>query len=88
MRAFHPTGLRAMARASAENLRDVLPLIDVPTLLLYGAEDVRAPLAVAKDLAASIPPAALVVLPDVGHICNLEAPEAFNRAVRTFLQGM
>ena len=42
----------------------------------------------AKDLAASIPPATLVVLPDVGHACNVEAPEAFNRAVRTFLQGM
>jgi pimeloyl-ACP methyl ester carboxylesterase len=88
MRAFHPTGLRAMARASAENLRDVLPLIDVPTLLVYGAEDVRAPLAVAKDLEASIPPATLVVLPDVGHVCSIEAPEAFNQAVRTFLQGV
>ena len=88
MRAFHPAGLRAMARASAENLRDVLPQIDVPTLLVYGAEDVRAPLAVAKDLEASIPPATLVVLPDVGHACNLEAPEAFNQAVRRFLQGV
>ena len=86
VRAFHPTGFRAMARASAENLRDVLPRIDVPTLLLYGAEDVRAPLSVARDLEASIRTSTLVVLPDTGHVANIEAPEAFNRAVRAFLK--
>ena len=37
MLGFHPVGFRAMARASAENLRDVLPHIKVPTLLVYGA---------------------------------------------------
>ena len=86
MLGFHPTGFRAMARASAEDLRDVLPRIDVPTLLLYGAEDVRAPLSVARDLEASIRPSTLVVLPDTGHVANIEAPEAFNRAVRAFLK--
>jgi pimeloyl-ACP methyl ester carboxylesterase len=25
------------------------------------------------------------VLPGVGHLCNLEAPDEFNAAVRTFL---
>ena len=50
MRAFHPRGFRAMARASAEDVRDVLPRIDVPTLLVYGERDVRAPLAIAEDL--------------------------------------
>jgi pimeloyl-ACP methyl ester carboxylesterase len=63
MRAFHPAGLRAMARASAENLRDVLPLVVVPTLLVYGAGDVRAPLNVAEDLHAAIAGSTLVVLP-------------------------
>jgi pimeloyl-ACP methyl ester carboxylesterase len=85
MRAFHPAGFRAMARAAAENLRDVLPSITVPTLLLYGARDVRAPLPVAKDLEASIPTATLTVLPDAGHLCNIEAPEEFNAVVREFL---
>jgi pimeloyl-ACP methyl ester carboxylesterase len=36
MAAFHPAGFRAMARASAEDLRGALPKISVPTLLLYG----------------------------------------------------
>jgi pimeloyl-ACP methyl ester carboxylesterase len=85
MQAFHPRGFRAMARASAEDARDVLPRISVPTLLLYGDRDVRAPLAVGKALEAAIPCATLRVLPDAGHVCNIEAPDEFNDAVREFL---
>ncbi len=86
MLAFHPPGFRAMARASAEDLRDVLPHINVPTLLVCGDKDVRAPLSVAEDLRAAISGSTLVVLPDTGHLCNIETPEEFNRAVRTFLR--
>jgi pimeloyl-ACP methyl ester carboxylesterase len=85
MLAFHPAGFRAMARASAEDLRAVLPQIEIPTLLVYGDGDVRAPLTVAKELHAAISGSKLVVLPDAGHVCNIEAPEAFNSAVRDFL---
>jgi pimeloyl-ACP methyl ester carboxylesterase len=85
MLAFHPAGFRAMARASAEDLRDVLPHISVPTLLVYGDTDVRAPLNVAEDLHAAISGSRLVVLPGTGHICNVEAPEQFNSEVRNFL---
>ena len=87
MQAFHPRGFRAMARASAEDVRDVLPHIDVPTLLVYGDRDVRAPLTVAEALQAAIPRSRLVVLPDAGHLCNIEAPNEFNDAVRDFLHG-
>jgi pimeloyl-ACP methyl ester carboxylesterase len=85
MQVFHPPGFRAMARASAEDIRDVLPHIDVPTLLVYGERDVRAPLTVAEALEAAIPGSRLVVLPDAGHVCSVEAPEEFNAAVRGFL---
>src|SRR5262249_19803362 len=85
MLAFHPAGFRAMARASAEDLRDALPGISVPTLLVYGDQDVRAPLTIAEDLQAAISGSTLVVLPGAGHVCNIEAPEAFNGAVRNFL---
>ena len=85
MLGFHPIGFQAMARASAEDLREVLALVKVPTLLVYGDSDVRAPLTVAEDLHAAISGSTLVVLASVGHLCNIEAPEEFNRAVRTFL---
>jgi pimeloyl-ACP methyl ester carboxylesterase len=85
MQAFHPRGFRAMARASAEDVRDVLPHVDVPTLLVYGDRDVRAPLTVAESLQAAISGSRLVVLPDAGHVCNVEAPNQFNDVVRGFL---
>jgi pimeloyl-ACP methyl ester carboxylesterase len=88
MRAFHPAGFRAMARASAENLRDALAHVNVPTLLVYGDQDVRAPLAVAEDLHAAITGSSLVVLPGAGHVCNIDAADEFNAAVRRFLRSV
>jgi pimeloyl-ACP methyl ester carboxylesterase len=85
MREFHPVGFRAMSRASAEDLRDVLPHVNVPALLLYGDEDVRAPRDVAEDLHAAIAYSRLVFLPGAGHVCNIDAPEEFNRELRSFL---
>jgi pimeloyl-ACP methyl ester carboxylesterase len=87
MRAFHPVGFRAMARASFEDLRGALPLIRIPTLLVYGDADVRAPLAVAEELHAAIKRSKLVVLPGAGHLCNNEAADQFNAAVRLFLRA-
>ena len=85
----HPAGYRAMAHSMAEaDLRDVLPRIQVPTLLLYGELDQRSPLQVATELQAHIPPATLVVIPGVGHLSNAEAPEAFNASVREYLRSL
>ena len=85
---FHPLGFRTMARAfAAADLRDVLPHIDVPTLLLHGDRDVRAPLDVAEALREAIPSSKLVVMPDVGHVSCVEAADRFNAEVRRFLQA-
>jgi pimeloyl-ACP methyl ester carboxylesterase len=85
LRAFHPVGFRAMARASAEDLRAGLPAVDVPTLLVYGDRDTRAPMPVAEHLHAAVVGSTLVVLPGLGHVCNLEAPERFNDILRAWL---
>ena len=42
-------------------------------------------MAVAEDLHAAISGSTLVVLPDTGHLCNIEAPGPFNRAMWNFL---
>ncbi len=87
MLEVRPAGTGPMLAAFAEaDLRPVLPTVAVPTLLVYGAADVRAPRPVAEALHAHIPDSELVLLPDVGHVCNLEAPEAFNLEVRRFLR--
>ena len=84
MRAFHPTGFRAMARASAESVRDVLPHVHVPTLLVHGDQDVRAP---SRSPRTSMPrsPGRGWSSSGRGHACNIEAPAAFDQAVRAFL---
>ncbi len=87
--AFHPVGARAMTRAVAEaDLRAVLPRVEVPTLLIYGDNDVRSPVHVAEALHAQIPGSALVVIQGPGHACNAEAPDRFNAEVRAFLQSV
>ena len=88
MRAFHPTGLRAMARASAENLRDVLPPDRRPHPAGLRRRGRPRPSGRGQGPRGLDPAGDPGRPPDVGHICNIEAPEAFNRAVRTFLQGM
>lgn len=66
---------------------DALPSIAVPTLVLVGERD--QPFLAATDyMAAKIPGARKVVLPDAGHAANLDQPEAFNRAVREFLADL
>ncbi len=86
---FRPSGFRTMAKASAQaDLRDVLPSIDVPTVVLRGGQDVRAPREVAEALAAAIPTARLIVLEEVGHVSCVEAPERFTAELRTFLDGI
>ncbi len=86
---FHPAGMRTVAHAFARaDLREVLPRIHVPTLLLYGDADQRSPLNVAEDLHARIPASKMVVLPGVGHQCNVEAPERFNAEVRNFIRSL
>lgn len=83
---FHPAGQRILFSAFADaDLRDVLPRIAVPTLLLYGEKDVRSPLSVANELHAKIPGSKLVVIPGVGHLADLEAADRFNAEVRKFL---
>ncbi len=75
-----PGGYRAMAHSMAEaDLRDVLPRIEVPTLLLYGELDQRSPLKVANELNQRIPSSQLVVIEGVGHSANVEAPRSSTR---------
>jgi pimeloyl-ACP methyl ester carboxylesterase len=89
MADIHPDGARQLVLAFASaDLRDVLPTISVPTLLLYGDRDRRSPVDVATELHAQIPGSRLMLLPGVGHASNVEAPQRFNTEVRAFLAGV
>lgn len=81
-------GTRAMISAFAA--ADLQPMLQItaPTLLLYGALDKRAPLAVAEDLHRRIPGSELRVIPGVGHGSNVAAPAEFNGEVRRFFRSV
>jgi pimeloyl-ACP methyl ester carboxylesterase len=61
-----------------------LTRIDVPVLIMVGDED-EGCLEPALMLKRTIRTAGLVILPRTGHTANLEEPDAFNRAVDSFL---
>lgn len=86
MMDVRPAGTIPMVNAFAEaDLRGVLNDIGVPTLLVYGERDRRAPRRVAEELHSGIRGSQLKVIPGVGHLVNLEAPQVFNAVVRDFL---
>ena len=83
--AVRPDTLRIQQTLMAEaDQRDLLPDIAVPTLLIWGELDARSPLDVARQFEQAIPDTKLHVIPGVGHVSNLEAPEQFNAVVREF----
>jgi pimeloyl-ACP methyl ester carboxylesterase len=63
----------------------LLATVDVPALVVVGEHDVPSPPEVATEMAGAIPGARLEILTGAGHLSNLEAPEAFNRALESFL---
>ncbi len=86
--AVRPESLRTQLSLMADaDQRDLLPDILVPTLLIWGELDARSSLSVARQFEHAIPDTELVVIPDCGHVSNLEQPEQFNAAVREFCRA-
>lgn len=63
-----------------------LSVIDVPTLIIVGEYDALTPPDLSRKMHEHIGRSRLVVVPEAGHLSNLEAPEAFNGALAEFLQ--
>jgi pimeloyl-ACP methyl ester carboxylesterase len=64
-------------------------LPDVPTLILSGAQDIRTPTSFARQLAARIPGAQLLVVPHTGHsVLGTDFSGCAQEAVRAFFSGV
>lgn len=70
------------------NLSDLLPTIDVPTLVVSGDRDRTIAPRFNRRTASRIPGARYVELERCGHTPHEECPEAFNAAVRSFLDEL
>lgn len=62
--------------------------IDIPTLILHGADDQIIPLSESETMHASIPNSQLEIIPDAGHLPNLEQPQLFTPIVQEFIQSI
>ena len=67
---------------------DDLVSISVPTLVIVGEEDGITPPESSRKLHEHIGGSRLVVIPEAGHLSNLEAPDAFTGALADFLVGL
>ncbi len=63
----------------------LLAEVSCPTQILAGERDQKTPRPLAEALQAGIPGAELHLVPDAGHLSNIDAPAAFTQAVCTFL---
>jgi pimeloyl-ACP methyl ester carboxylesterase len=71
--------------AARPDTTDVLASIDVPTLVVTGAEDALFAPEVGRELASAIPGARFLLVEEAGHLCSLERPEVVNEALLDFL---
>jgi 3-oxoadipate enol-lactonase len=86
LRAAHPAHFAAACRAlAAFDRRADLAAIRNPTLVVVGLRDTATPPALSHELAAGIPGATLVELPQCGHSPHIQDPDGFWQAIKPFL---
>ena len=87
-RALDPVGYAHSTKATVYPSfdSDLLKQIRVPTLVLSGSEDPA--LEACKLIHDKIAGSQLRIIPNAGHLSNLDQPEVFNREVLEFLKGV
>jgi pimeloyl-ACP methyl ester carboxylesterase len=72
---------------SRPDSRPGLAAIKCPTLVLVGDSDEPTPPELAREMAAAIPGAKLVVVPDCGHLSTIERPQAVTKALVEWMES-
>lgn len=70
----------------SEDLKDVLPHISAPTVIIWGERDTFVPISVGKDIARRVPTARFVSIPGASHKLPYENPKVFAQQVLSFLK--
>lgn len=80
------TFIRLLERMGQHDGWDLLPLIDVPTLIIIGSRDVFTPRSAAERMARRIRGSEIMVIPGATHYAALEYPEMVNLRLEKFLR--
>jgi len=84
--AAESVGGMVRAMMTRQDSTPLLPKIQVPTLILVGAEDTLTPPAMSEQMHTAIAGSELIVFPGAGHLSSVEDPQSFNEAVAKFLE--
>jgi pimeloyl-ACP methyl ester carboxylesterase len=87
IRRASPEGVANAVQAMRDrsDSTDALARIDVPTLIVCGAEDVVTPLSDSRFIHERIPGSVLETIEGAGHLSSMERPAAVNHVMREFL---
>ena len=90
MKSVNPAATAAAARGMAqrEDSRDILQRYTGPALIVAGEKDAIAPPEKARAMQQLMPKSKLLILPNVGHLANVEAPQEFNQALGEFVSSL
>jgi pimeloyl-ACP methyl ester carboxylesterase len=84
----NPVGAAAAlrGRAARPDYRPRLEALVLPTFVCVGTADRFSTSEVTRELLDCLPHATTLILPDVGHLPNLEMPDVFNAGLVDFLR--
>jgi pimeloyl-ACP methyl ester carboxylesterase/DNA-binding SARP family transcriptional activator len=84
-----PAAMRDLAEMlEGIDVRDVLPTLSVPTLVLSRRDDPRVPIAAAREMAAAIPGARFVELDGSDHWVHIGDVDQWLEAIEPFITGL
>ena len=73
-------------RGQRQLVLDQLPSLRVPTLVVWGERDRVLPLAQAREAISRIPDGSLELIPDCGHLPQVERPDRLAEILQAFLR--
>jgi pimeloyl-ACP methyl ester carboxylesterase len=85
-----PAAIAAAQRgmAARPDMSNLLPQIQVPTLVIVGEHDAISPPEEMRAIATTIPGCQFVEIPDAGHMTAMENSAAVNEAIASFLTAI
>ena len=82
-----PIMRKSLVKCINEDMREYLPNIKVPTLMIWGELDTATPIKDAEIMEKLIPDSGLVRIKNGSHYAFLEQPGYVNTIIKTFLNG-
>ena len=85
-----PSGAAAAlhAMAARRDQTNLLPEIDVPTLVIAGSEDALTPPRDSEAIRDAIPHSRMEIIEGAAHVSNIERPDEFTRVLKRFLDNL